>query len=115
MPGARTLLYDSAREVGQIDVVPFRVINGEEQCKDMGAVVGAQGASGRGVVVNSARAATHAGDPGCIMSIQFGELFGLLLTRVRDNQSVAVRCLGKDATLDGASACDQMIHGLRLE
>jgi hypothetical protein len=39
---------------------------------------------------------------------------GLLAIRTHGGQAVAIRCLGKDARLDGSGGCDKIVYGLRL-
>ncbi|HEY5924125.1 MAG TPA: hypothetical protein VIV11_20740 [Kofleriaceae bacterium] len=111
VPGARTILYEG-KYGGRIDVFPLTRITGDG-CKAFAEMVAAQ-AEGQGVTITDAQGATFNGDPGCMMRIN-GSDSGLFLIRSNGVAGVGVRCLGEGARLDGGSACDKIIYGLRLE
>ncbi|HEX5063792.1 MAG TPA: hypothetical protein VFV99_30645 [Kofleriaceae bacterium] len=115
-PGARTLLYEAIEGgvLGQIDVFPMPPVHDEEGCQNLGNVLKDEGGS-QGLVVDSVRAATFVGDRGCVLAIRIQDQSGLLLIRSHGVFGVAVRCLGREASLDGTGACDKLIYGLRLE
>ena len=115
VPGGRTLIYDSYRDVGQIDVFPMINVRDGEGCKAFADLVREQSkGTGNDVQISNEQAATFSGDLGCLMQLSVQGQHGLLVIRTHAGQAVAVRCLGKDAHLDGSGGCDKVVYGLRV-
>lgn len=112
VPGSRTIIDDKLEYPGRIDVIPFVRTAGEDGCNGVADIIRGQ-LRNADASLDNVSAATFAGDPGCLMHLRVGRDLGLFLIRSHAMSGIAVRCLGNGADLDGGSACDKIIYGLR--
>jgi hypothetical protein len=111
LPGTRTLLPESLREMGEISVFPINAVIKADDCANLGAVIQAQG-EGR-VVITRAEGANFSGSPGCMMDMAVDGHGGKLrVITPAGGSTVGVRCIGHAKDLD--YACDKVLYGLHV-